>query len=118
MSQLLISEDYPYLEVQFAVRDYETQVRAYLDTGFDGYLIVPLPLATNLGREDYATQWELGDGSLIEAKEYFGAIEIPGLETSLPARITSLGDGFLIGRSVIDRFRVIFNHGQRIEIEQ
>ena len=59
----------------------------------------------------------LGDGSLIEAKEYFGAIEIPGLGTSLPARITSLGDEFLIGRGVIDRFRVIFNHGQRIEIE-
>ena len=115
---MVISEDYPYLEVQFAVRDYKTQVRAYIDTGFDGYLIVPLSLATKLGREDYATQWELGDGSLIEAKEYFGAIEIPGLETSHPARITSLGDDFLIGRSVIDRFRVIFNRGQRIEIEQ
>lgn len=115
---MLTSEDYPYLEVQFAVRGYKTQVRAYLDTEFDGYLIVPLSLATNLGREDYATQWELGDGSLIEATEYFGTIEIPGLGTSLSARITSLGNEFLIGRGVIDRFRVVFNHGQRIEIEQ
>jgi len=39
------------------------------------------------------------------------------LGASLPARITSLGDDFLIGRSVIDRFRVTFNHGKKIEIE-
>lgn len=115
---MLASEDYPYLEVQVVVRDYKAQVRAYLDTGFDGYLVIPLSLATNLGTEDYVTQWELGDGSLIEAKEYFGAIEIPGLETSLPARITSLGDEFLIGRGIIDQLRVTFDHGQRIEVEQ
>lgn len=114
---MLTSEDYPYLEVQVMVRDYKTQVRAYLDTGFDGYLIVPLSLATNLGMEDCVTQWELGDGSLIEAKEYFGAIEIPGLRTSLPARITSLGDEFLIGRGIIDQLRVTFDHGQKIEVK-
>ena len=111
---MLVSEDYPYLEVQFVVRDYEARVRAYLDTGFDGYLVIPLSLAAKLGPEDYATRWEMGNGSLIEAKEYLGVIEVSNFGISLSARIISLGNDFLLGRGVIDRLRITFDHGQRI----
>jgi predicted aspartyl protease len=114
---LLISEDYPYLEVKFVVKDYQAQARAYLDTGFDGYLVVPLSLAANLGSEDYVTRWEMGDGSLVEVKEYLGSIEVSNLGLSFPARIILLSNDFVLGRGVIDQLRVTFDHGRRIEIE-
>lgn len=114
---MLISENYPYLEVKFIVKGNQAQARAYLDTGFDGYIVVPSSLETNLGLEDYITRWEMGDSSLVEAKEYFGSIEISGLGLSLPSRITLLGNDFVLGRAIIDRLKVTFDHGRRIEVE-
>ena len=114
---MLVSEDYPYLEVQFVARNYKGRAKAYLDTGFDGYLIIPSSLASNLGPEDYATWWELGNGSLVEAREYVGVVEVSDLGTSVPARLTLLGNDFVLGRGIIDRLRITFDHGQRIEAE-
>lgn len=99
---MIISENYPYLKVKFNIGAYESRISAYLDTGFDGYLVVPISLASSLGQGDYLARWELGDGCIVEAFEYLGVLEIVGLGTAIKARITLLGNDYLVGRGLIE----------------
>jgi len=71
----------------------------------------------NLGSEDYVARRQLADGSLVEAAEYLGRIELVGMEDPVPARVTAFGDEPLIGRALIDRFRLTFDRGRRLLLE-
>jgi len=57
----------------------------------------------------------LADGSVVDVPVFLGAVEIVGL-TSLPATIVALGDDYLLGRGILDHFKVVFDHGQRVVI--
>jgi predicted aspartyl protease len=115
---LVISQRYPYVEVQFSARGIQVQDFAYLDTGFDGFLIAPHAIMVTLGKPDLVSTWELGDGSLTAGADYLGEIEILG--TSLPIRgqITCLGKDWVLGLGVLNLFEAIFDHGLKVEIRQ
>jgi predicted aspartyl protease len=114
---MIVSEDYPYVQVQLSVREQQLEAQAYVDTGFDGHVIVPAGYGLVLGLGDYVSRWRLGDGSEVEAEGYLGIAKIVGLPVSIPAKVSCLGDEFIIGRGIIDHFRVTFNRGQAIEVE-
>ena len=114
---MIVSENYPYVEVRLSVREQQLEAQAYVDTGFDGYVIVPNRYSFMLGLGDYVSRWRLGDGSEVEAEDYLGTAEIVGVPMAIPARISRLGDEFIIGRGIIDRYRMTFDRGQAIEIE-
>ena len=115
---MVSSQDYPYLKVYLALRSYQTEVLAYIDTGFDGYLIMPVGLTQELGKPDYISRWELGDGSLTEGQDYVGSVRIIGLSDNIEARITAIGNEFIIGRALIDQYRVVLDHGRRVDVEK
>ncbi len=81
-------------------------------------MIVPVSLTQELGKPDYISRWELGDGSVTEGQDYIGGVEIVGLYGKGEARITAIGNEFIIGRAIIDRYRVILDHGRRVEVEK
>lgn len=58
------------------MRRHTATVWAYIDTGFDGYLIVPEHLGDEFGEGDYLARWELGDGSLVTGDEYLGRAQL------------------------------------------
>ena len=64
---------------------------------------------------DGAFRWR--DGSVVQAQEYRGDILVAGLGVTIPARITLLGEEYLVGRGVVDRLRMTFDHGQRLLLE-
>jgi hypothetical protein len=45
-------------------------------------------------------------------------LEIVGLEENIEVRITAIGTEFILGRSIIDRYCVLFDHGERVIIER
>lgn len=92
---MVTSRDYPYLKVRVTLRSYRSEVLAYIDTGFDGYLIMLVDLTRKLGNPDYISRWELGDGSLTEGQDYIGDVEIVGLHGRGEARITAIGNEFI-----------------------
>lgn len=112
-----MQNDYPYLNVEFTIRDYQEIRQAYIDTGFDGYLVIPRNLMDSIGEEDFMSPWELADGSVIWVPEYLGQIRVIDVGKSFPALMSCVGNEFLIGRGVIDGFRVVFDHGKRIIVE-
>jgi len=107
---------FPYVEVQFSARGIQARDSAYLDTGFDGYLIAPQSITTTLGKPDFVSTWELGDGSLTDGADYLGDIEIVGMARPIRGQITCLGDDWILGSGVLNQFHVIFDHGLRVEI--
>jgi len=116
--QTIVTPAYPYLEVQFTTGNFRSStVLAYIDTGFDGYLLIPTTQNTLLGPAQFATSWELGDGSVVQAQEYRGDVHVLGLAIDIPARITLLGDEYLLGRGIVDHLRMTFDHGQRLLVE-
>lgn len=109
---------YPYLQVGLSIGRYEeSNISAYIDTGFEGYLVVPEEYTEKLGFPPFITDWEVADGAIIATAEYLGTVQIPEIGFSVDARITCLGSEFLIGRGVIDNLRVVLDRGQQVIIE-
>ena len=111
---MIESRQYPFLPVMFEARRIHQDVLAFVDTGFDGFLILPEAYLPQLGAPDFVGRWSLADGSVVEAAEYRGTIAITGLPPVVHARITCLGTEAILGRAVLDRFAITFDHGRRI----
>jgi predicted aspartyl protease len=114
----LVTPAYPYVEIAFVIDTFRSPtVLAYVDSGFDGYLLVPAAQSVLFGPSQFSTSWELGDGSVVQAQEYRGEVQVVGLPLTVPARITFLGEEYLLGRGVVDRLRMTFDRGQRLILE-
>ena len=111
---MIESREYPFLPITLEVRNFHESVPAFVDTGFDGFLILPDRYLPQLGPPDFVGRWTLADGSIVDAAEFRGALRIEGLQPLVQARITCLGAEVILGRAVVDRFSVTFDHGQRI----
>jgi predicted aspartyl protease len=110
------SERFPYLGLHVEVRNRIHSVDALIDTGFDGFLAVPPSLLADGQPPDNFQSWSLADGTRVTAPLYLGTVHVGDLG-SVPALITALGDEPLVGRGVIDRFRLTLDHGERVVIE-
>lgn len=101
---MVSSDRFPYVEVEFTVRSVQMLDWAYIDTGFDGFLIVPHTVASTVGDPDLVSTWQLGDGSLVEGADYLGEIEIVGLPQTIRGHVTCLGDEPILGLGVLKYF--------------
>ena len=117
LDRLATSDRFPYLTVGVAVREVTAQVETLLDTGFDGFLALPEGTVSGGLEPDNYLQWTLADGSRVTARAYFGVVQIGS--TQIPqAVIIELGDEPILGRRVIERFRVVLDHGQQVIFER
>ena len=110
------SDRFPYIQLLFEVRGHEREVEALIDTGFDGFMAVSSDVLADAQPADDYYSWTLADGSQVVTPVYLGTAQIGAL-ARVPAVIAALGDEPLIGRRVIDKFRVIFDHGERVILE-
>ncbi len=93
------------------------EIEALVDTGFDGDVVLPLSTITAIDPPDGYLEWRLADASEVLAPYYLATAEIVGLQGSFAVVVSALGDEAMIGRSLIARFTVIFDHGQRLIVE-
>jgi len=114
---MLVSRDYPYVQVRVTVRSFSSLFRALLDTGFDGHLVLPEALGSQLGNPDQLVKTRLADGTERDSPLYLGGVEVVGLGVVYLARLTLLGDECLMGQGIIRRLKVTFDHGSQIVIE-
>ena len=114
---MLVSSDYPYLQVRVTVRSHSLTYRALLDTGFDGYLVLPEGLENQLGAPEFQVKTRLADGSESMRPHYHGGVEIVGLGLVFLAPLTLLGDECLVGQGVIRQLKVTFDHGAQVVVE-
>lgn len=117
MKKNLISPHFPYLPINIQVHRHSKNIQALIDTGFDGFVVISRQALVNGDPPDGYIPCTLADGSKIAAPFYRGTIRI-GNFASFICVILAMGDESLIGRKVIDRFKVIFDHGKKVIIEE
>ena len=78
-----------------------------LDTGFDGFLCLPIPIAVSLGLELIdVTQTELADGTVVENELVFaGQVEWDGNVMDVDILLTRSED-VLIGTAFLEGYQV------------
>ena len=117
--QPIVSTRYPYLDVRVQIGDWQEEALALVDTGFSGNLVVPEDRITEeLGLPYTRTNWRVADGGVVSAPVYLGDVEVLGASSPTPSiHITFLGNQYILGRGILDRFRITLDHGQRIIVE-
>ena len=84
---MLVSSEYPYLQVRVTVGKYRLSYRALLDTGFDGYLVLPERLESQLGAPEFRVKTVLADGRESMRPQFRAAVEIVGLNLVYVVRL-------------------------------
>ncbi len=122
MEMAIISERYPFLLARVSVGKlatpkFQTEDYALLDTGFDGDVIVPETLLDRISEKpDGVSFCQVGDGRVVGASVYIGTLEI-GYPFNLPSQTVSIafmGDTYLVGRGVIDKYQITLDHGEKV----
>ena len=109
------SRRFPYLPIELRVGEHAQFLEALVDSGFEGDVAVPE--GTAFPEPAVARpSWAFANGLVVEAAVYLGTVRLGGYET-LPALIAALGEEVIIGRGVIDRYLVTFDHGERVTAE-
>lgn len=114
----VVSQRYPYLEVAWRVRHIERSDWAYADTGFEGAFIVPDIYLSLLGQEDVLSFVQTADGQGHQVAAFIGEVTVIGINETVLARILALGSEFLLGRRVLDCYKVTFGRGQQVVVEK
>lgn len=106
---------YPYLRVNCVIQRRVFDILGYVDTGYEGGVIIPE--AEGFGLLDSAEQVpiQLADGTLHFEVQYHGVLSFDGLE--IPVSVLFLGKEYLIGREVVDQLHLCFHRGEYLEIE-
>jgi hypothetical protein len=63
------------------------------------------------------TTLRMADGRFVGYPFHEGQLEVVGLDVKLQVAIALGGSEILIGRRIIDRFRVTFDHGREVVVE-
>lgn len=113
----LTSSRFPYVRVTLQVLQRNLKVEVLIDTGFDGDITVPPEMILNGKPPQGYLPWTLANGEEVNAPYFLGKVRIGKFEP-VSVLITALGDEPLIGRGITDKFKVIFDHGKKVILEQ
>jgi predicted aspartyl protease len=111
-----VSERFPYVELSLIIDSHRIDAWALIDTGFDGSISIPQETIPVDLEPDFLERWTLADGFELMAPAFYCTVEVGNLEP-VAAVVIVLGNETLVGRSLTDRYRVIFDHGTRVVIE-
>jgi len=95
----------------------EIETQALIDTGFEGDLALPrLRLPPDMPRS-IRRSFRVGDGRVIYLASYPGTVEFVDVARTVPIAISIGTPEILIGRGVLNHFRVTFDHGREVMVE-
>ena len=115
----VISDLFPYLNVRISIRGWEADALALMDTGFTGDVVVPAnALPSDIGEPDATRPYRVADGRIMGFEMFYGDLEIPGFAPILDVNVGVLGDKYLIGLGIIERYVVTLMRGERVVVEE
>lgn len=89
----------------------ELEVEAMLDTGFDGFICLPIALAVPLGLELFDTvKIELADGTIMEDELVFSGQALWRGEYVDVEVVLTRSDGVLVGTALLEDSKVILDY--------
>lgn len=115
-SNKLISLHFPYISATVFIKQAKRTFEGLLDTGFDGYVILPPGLVTNGEPPDIVTTCRFANNSTIKAPAFIGSVKV-GNRKFNNILLIIMGDEPMIGRSVIENYKVTLDHGRKVTLE-
>ena len=112
----LVSTHFPYLPIRVRVGDRDLNLDALVDTGFEGYVVLPAAQVGEFESPDGQVRWTLADGSSVHAPYYFGDVSV-GEHGPFHALITTLGSTPLVGQGIVRQLTIILDRGRRVIVE-
>jgi len=110
----------PVLEIKVKGKREEIIAEGILDTGFDGYLCLPISIAVSLGLELIkVVRTELADGTILEDELVFtGKVEWNGALMEVDILLTKSED-VLVGTSFLNGYSVNLDYqAKKVRIEK
>ena len=115
------SHRFPYVRIHLRILGQQSEVEldqdALLDTGFDGQVILPMAMLDRLGVPESTHHWTLADGSPALSYTYAGLVQLAGLSQETRVSVDVIGSEVMIGRRLIEPFRVTLDHGREVIVE-
>ena len=116
---MVVSDDFPYMPIRVSIGEWETSGIALIDTGFSGDLLIPEELLPDdLGPPDHLNLYRVADGRFVRAPMYAGSIQIGNLPPLTNVSIGAMGDRFIVGVGIIERYVMTLERGERVIIEE
>ena len=116
---MVTSGAFPFLEIRVSIREWETKSLALVDTGFSGDLVIPEGvLDKDVGQPDHMRLYRMADGRTARSDIFLGEVEIAGLAPMSDIAIGVLGNKYIIGLGIIERYVVTLMRGERVVVEE
>ena len=74
-----VSPRFPNILAHVQIRQWDAEVEALLDTGFNGDVAIPADVLPDVGPPDGHSRWTLADGSPVFAPYFVGTVHLIGL---------------------------------------
>lgn len=107
---------YPYVEAVITIGIWSVIDYVWLDTGYEGGVIVPARLVDEIWAEPEREPFAMADGIIIRAPQWTGSIQIED-HSFQNVGIAAMGPRFLLGREVLDQMTVCFVRGREVRLE-
>ncbi len=105
---------FPFMEVVGSTGTWSLVEWAYVDTGYEGGLLIPVEFRDEVLAAAERVPLRLADGSIVKAPAWRGTVQID--EHTFPAEIAALSPRLLLGRQITDRLNICLEFGQRVTV--
>ncbi len=105
----------PRVQIQIKIGTLRADVMALADTGYSGGVVIPEIERDKLDTRDGFTNLRLANEDRIPVELFQAIVDLKNRQ--LVVRAVVIGREFIIGREVLDHYRVCFDHGKNVEIE-
>jgi hypothetical protein len=112
---MLTSSQFPYVDVVITIGTWSLVESVYLDTGFEGGLLIPEYLRHEILASASRVRLKVADETIVRAPGWSGLVRLA--ESQFDVEIAALGARFLLGRDVLDQITVCFEEGKRVTIQ-
>ncbi len=109
METFFDDRNHPKIKLAVGGAKQNNLLEAILDTGFDGYLSLPINIAVTLGIELTAIiPVEYADGRISQELVFSVKVELDGEQETVPATLTA-GTEALAGTALLAKYELIIN---------
>jgi predicted aspartyl protease len=84
------------------------------DTGYDGAVIIPAELSSEILAPMERRSLGIADKRGVKVQSWRGLVLIE--DRTLKVRIHAFGDEYIIGRQVLDQMEICFEFGERVRL--
>jgi predicted aspartyl protease len=103
---------YPYLGFSVSVGTKSIDDLAYLDTGFEGGMMIPEDSVDEFLAPPTPVPYRMADGVIISVPSWSGEVHID--DHRFRIEVIALGQHYLLGRDILDKMEVCFLFGREV----